>query len=282
MKILVTGIAGFVGSHLAKELVKEHEVIGIDDLSTGTLKNIEGLKLTFRQCSLSDSHSILALSRNVDAIIHLAAKTSVIESNNNEFIYNTSNIKGTLDILYAAKLHKIKKFIFASSAAIYSPKSIYAVSKLTGEHFCNVFSELYGIQTINLRFFNIYGQGQNPTYAGVISKFISNVKNNEPLRIFGDGYQTRDFVHVDDIVQSIILALRYNGSGTYDIGYGESVSVNKLAEKLLELTEKSNPIKHEEAIKGEVYNSYSNIVNSIDDLGYKPRIGIIDGLKSLL
>lgn len=296
-KVLVTGGAGFIGSHLAGELAKENEVIIIDDLSTGRLENISELiqkeNVTFIKGSITDYDLLNESFKDIDFVFHLAALASVPESIKDPMASNSVNINGTLNVLMAARDNGIKKVIYTSSCAVYgdteimpvpetsplNPKSPYAVAKLTGEYYCNVFRDLFNLPVISLRYFNVYGPRQNPMseYAAVVPKFISNVMKNKPPIIFGDGLQTRDFVFVKDVVRANILAALSKESGSFNIGSGVSTSIVGLAETIIMVFGKDIEPVHKEARDGEIRNSMADI-SKARALGYAPEYSLEKGL----
>jgi UDP-glucose 4-epimerase len=232
------------------------------------------------------------------AVIHLAAIASVIESIDNPLFVNDVNVNGTLNVLEFCRKKKIKKFIFTSSAAIFGnneskitessptvPTTVYGSSKLTGEQYCRIYSELFGITTIILRPFNIYGPRQNDTYAGVITKFLNRLKENKPPIIFGTGKQTRDFIHAHDVARAFFLALRYNKTkfDVFNLGTGKSTSINTLARYFLNSTKKHSmrPI-HRKAIPGIIiYNSMNN-TKLKKGLGLIPSVSLKEGISDLI
>jgi UDP-glucose 4-epimerase len=296
-KILVTGGAGFIGSHLAGELAKENELIIIDDLSTGRLENIRELikkeNVNFIKGSITDYDLLKESFKDIDFVFHLAALASVPESIKDPMASNSVNINGTLNVLMAARDNRIKKVIYTSSCAVYgdtevmpvpetsplNPKSPYAVAKLTGEYYCNVFRDIFNLPVISLRYFNVYGPRQNPMseYAAVVPKFISNVMKDKPPIIYGDGLQTRDFVFVKDIVRANILAALSKESGSFNIGSGVSTSIVRLAETIIRVLGKDIEPLHKEPREGEIRNSLADISKACA-LGYAPEYSLEEGL----
>jgi len=302
MKVIVTGGAGFVGSHLTELLIKNgHFPIIIDNLNTGKFSYIKKFvdegKADFIKLDIRNFSKLMKLPK-CSAIIHLAAIASVIESIDNPSFVNDVNVNGTLNMLEFCRKKKIKKFIFTSSAAIFGnneskitessptiPTTVYGSSKLTGEQYCRIYSELFGITTIILRPFNIYGPRQNDTYAGVITKFLTRLANNKPPIIFGTGKQTRDFIHAHDVAKAFFLALGYNKTkfGVFNLGTGKSTSINTLARYFLNISKKHSmkPI-YRKAIPGIIiYNSMNN-TKLKRGLGLVPSVSLKQGLSDLI
>ncbi len=298
-RVVVTGGAGFIGSHLADELVKQgYRVVILDDLSTGKMENIAGLlqkgNVEFVQGSITGFTLLQKLCQGAQYIFHQAALASVPRSLENPSNTNEVNITGTLNILIAARDNNVKKVIYASSSSVYGdtptlpkneqmtpqPQSPYAVTKLTGEHYCRVFQEIYGLNTACLRYFNVYGPKQDPgsEYSAVIPRFIRQVISNEPPVIFGDGEQTRDFTFIKDVVQANILAAETSASGVYNIGRGERITVNELAERIITVAGKDMEALHKGSRSGDVRHSLADI-SAAKSFGYKPEYGIEAGLK---
>ena len=299
MKVVVTGGCGFIGSNIAEELIKKHYVVVIDDLSTGRIENIQSLQdkenFEFVRGNITDLGLLKQIFEDVDCIFHQAAIPSVQRSVENPLDTNEANIKGTLNVLIAARDCGVKKVVYASSSSVYgdtpelpkkenmkpNPQSPYAVSKLTGEYYCKVFSDIYGIKTICLRYFNVYGPKQDPTseYAAVIPRFINRVLNNQPPIIFGDGNQTRDFTFVKDVVKANILAMEKNVEGVFNIAYGQQISINELANKIMEIVGvKLNPV-YDKPRPGDIRNSLADISLAKQKLGYMPEYSLEKGLE---
>jgi len=299
MKVVVTGGCGFIGSNIAEELIKKHYVVVIDDLSTGRIENIRSLQdkenFEFVRGNITDLGLLKQIFEDVDCIFHQAAIPSVQRSVENPLDTNEANIKGTLNVLIAARDCGVKKVVYASSSSVYgdtpelpkkenmkpNPQSPYAVSKLTGEYYCKVFSEIYGIKTICLRYFNVYGPKQDPAseYAAVIPRFINRVLNNQPPIIFGDGNQTRDFTFVKDVVKANILAMEKNVEGVFNIAYGQQISINELANKIMEIVGvKLNPV-YDKPRPGDIRNSLADISLAKQKLGYMPEYSLEKGLE---
>ena len=248
-KVVVTGGAGFIGSHLVDELIKQGiEVTILDNLSTGKKQNINP-KAEFIDCDIfKDTYGdLIFLLNGADTVFHLAAKTTVQESIEKPSLYNNINVVGTLNLLEAAAAMKVKRFIFSSSSSVYgnakvptsedhplNPISPYALNKLIGEQYCKLYSEIYNIDTVCLRYFNVYGDRMNNEgYKLVFPIFKEQILKNKPLTINNDGEQRRDFIHVDDIVRANILVAKhknnFNGD-IYNVGNGKSYSINEIAD----------------------------------------------------
>lgn len=305
MKTLVTGGAGFIGSNLVKELLlgQGMSVRVLDDLSTGSLSNLEEVsnKIEFINGSITDTQTINSACSGIDVVFHLAAKISVEESIINPELTNNINIGGTLKVLSAAKKNNVKKLIFSSSAAVYgsvdsvpvkennalNPESPYALQKYAGEKYCEYFSKNYGMDTVCLRYFNVYGpyQQESGGYAGVIYKFIKSALLNKPINIEGDGKQTRDFVFIKDIVAANILASKYNErtfGNTYNIGTGKETTILDLYNIVKQLSGNTPSITHSEKRGGDIYRSCANISLAQTSIGYAPSISLKEGLDKTI
>jgi UDP-glucose 4-epimerase len=298
-KAIVTGGAGFIGSHIAEELAnKDYHVIIIDDLSTGKLANIEPyLKkgaVEFAQGSITDLDLLQKLFKGITYVFHQAALASVPRSVQNPIASHDVNVTGTLNVLVAARDNGVKKVVYASSSSVYgdtptlpkkenmppSPQSPYAVSKLAGEYYCQVFHKIYGLATVSLRYFNVYGPRQDPDsqYAAVIPLFIKKALKGEAPIIFGDGEQSRDFTFIKDVVAANILSAKDDITGVYNIATGQRITVNKLAEIITKLTgSKVAPVR-EQPRAGDILHSLADI-SKAKKLGYKPEWNMEEGLK---
>jgi UDP-glucose 4-epimerase len=303
-KVLVTGGAGFIGSHVVDSLVdRGYGVRVVDDLSAGKLSNIEAHlksgRVDFVRGDVKDAEFVRKCVRDVGAVVHLAAITSVPFSVDNPgFTYDT-NVAGTLNLLISCAEEKVGKFVFTSSCAVYGepqwlpvneecptgPISPYAESKLAAEHFCMGFHEKRLLRSVILRLFNVYGprQGVND-YSGVVTRFIDRSRQGLPLIIYGDGSQTRDFVHVLDVVEAVLSSLENaDAEGeVFNIGSGAPVSVLELAKTVLELTDSNLEILYDKPRVGDVKYSYADVSKATRLLGYKPKLSLKDGLRSLL
>ena len=292
-RVAVTGGAGFIGSHIVEELYKDNEVIIIDNLSTGKLKNIEPFltnrPVQFFNGSITDLPLLQTTFQGIDYIFHEAAVISVPHSINDPVTTNNVNITGTLNVLIAARDNKVKKVVYASSSAVYGnnpdmplkeeytpqPLSPYAVSKITGEYYCKIFSEIYGLSTVSLRYFNVYGPRQDPDsqYAAVIPIFIKKIQSKEPPAIYGDGEQVRDFVFVKDVVQANILLCdenTYNDNNIINIGSGKTTSINQVIKLLSSVYGNSINPEYVSPRSGDPIYSHADITKALK-LGYSPK-----------
>ncbi len=304
-RVLVTGGAGFIGSHLADKLVKmQCEVSVVDNLYTGKVENLqlhlEDGKTEFFKGDIRDGKLVNKLVRSVNAVVHLAAISSMPVSVKDPVLTNDVNVNGTLNLLNACVNANVQKLIFISSCAVYGepsclpinekhlaqPLSPYAASKVAAEAYCKAFSEVYGLETVVLRLFNVYGsrQREEDTYSGVITKFVNNLIYGKPLVVYGDGNQTRDFVYVEDVAEAVWLALeRGNANGeAFNIGSGRPTSINELARLLIEIFGVEAQIVYEKARVGDLKQSYADIAKAEKALGYKPKMALEHGLGSLM
>ncbi|MBI4267436.1 MAG: SDR family oxidoreductase [Chloroflexi bacterium] len=303
VKVVVTGGAGFIGSHLAEALAERgYQVIILDDLSTGRMVNIEGLLLRnknveFVRGSITDFPLMSNLFREVHFVFHQAAISSTPQSVDSPQTCHEVNVTGTLNVLTAARDNRVKKVILASSCAVYGdspvlpkredmlplPLSPYAVTKLAGEHYSRVFSQVYGIPTVCLRYFNIYGPRQNPDseYSAVIPKFIKGISQVKPITIFGDGNQTRDFAFVKDVVAANILSAESAACGVFNIGSGEETSINTLAQLIINLMGNNVTPLYQPPRPGDIVHSFADI-SKIKSFGFSPKYTLEEGLKETL
>ena len=303
-KIVVTGGAGFLGSHLVDKLIKEgEEVIVIDNLFRGQTENIEhhipNKKFTLLNDEIQNKTKINDALHLADAVIHFASISSVFRSIVEPEIVNTINVTGTLNMLNLCIKEEVQCFIFASSAAVYGgdrnrplqendslrPLSPFAASKIAGEAYCKAYSETYGLNTIILRFMNIYGPRITKVYRRVCSKFAEATIRNEPLVIVGDGKQTRDFTYITDAINTVLLTLNHNNikGETFNIGTGKPTTINQLANLYKKIYGNSkHEIKHISAKKGDLRYSYADIAKAKKTLGYKPKINLETGITKYL
>jgi UDP-glucose 4-epimerase len=301
-KVVVTGGAGFIGSHIVDALVEEgNHVIVIDNLSTGNIKNIEHhintQRFEFINGSITNLTLLKEMFRGADYVFHEAAIASVPGSIADPLSNHETNVIGTLNVLLAARDTAVKKVIFASSAAVYGdspvqpkkedmirePLSPYAVAKLASEYYCQVFTSLYGLKTVCLRYFNVYGPRQDPKseYAAVIPKFIQLVKEGKSPLIFGDGEQTRDFVFVKDVVIANLLAAESVATGIFNIGTGKSITINELVKTIISLSKVHLQPVYTSAAAGDIRFSLAS-VSKAKTFGYLPKFNLEDGLSRMI
>lgn len=296
-RIVVTGGAGFIGSNLVEELVGSNEVEVIDNFVTGKRENISGVgDVSLVEGSITNLGLLQGIFEGVDYVFHEAAIPSVPRSVKDPVASNNANINGTLNVLVAARDSGVEKVVYASSSSVYgdtptlpktesmkpTPRSPYAVTKLTGEYYCRVFYEIYGLKTVSLRYFNVYGPKQDPNseYAAVIPSFISKALKNEPPVIYGDGEQTRDFTYVKDVVQANILAAvneKINGE-VINIAGGVRTSVNELTEMIKRVFDVKQKPEYISPREGDVKHSLADISKARSLLGYRPVYDLEKGL----
>lgn len=302
-KVIVTGGAGFIGSHLVQELLKHgHQVIILDNLSTGRLSNIEFLlddkNVAFVRGSLNNLPLLRRLFSGTDFVFHQAAVPSVPRSIKDPRTSHRANATGTLNVLLAARDNGVKKVVFASSSSVYgdtptlpkvedmapNPQSPYAVTKLAAENYCRVFEQVYGLKTVCLRYFNVYGPRQDPgsPYAAVIPLFINSALDEKSPVIFGDGEQTRDFTFVKDVVTANILAAESPATGIFNVGSGSRVTINHLAELINKIVGDSKiKVVHREVRPGDILHSLADISRA-ETFGYRPRYTLEEGLREVV
>jgi UDP-glucose 4-epimerase len=307
-KALVTGGAGFIGSHLVDRLLKEgFDVTVLDNLSSGNMQNFpsncaEG-NFRFVKGDIRDLSLIREITKDVDVVFHDAAFVSVTLSVQNPLLANDVNVSGTLNLLKASLDSGVKRFVFASSAAVYGeassplkseglipdPLSPYGVSKLAGENYVRSFNKVYGFETVSLRYFNVYGPRQsfdiNCAYGGVITIFLNRLLRNMSPIVFGDGEQSRDFVYVGDVVESNILALGCkNATGeSFNIGSGKGVTVNRVGQILKRLLKRENIENvYVDPRPGDPQHGYADITKARRILGYFPKSSLKGGLAELV
>jgi UDP-glucose 4-epimerase len=293
--VLVTGGAGFIGSHIASALAAECEVTVLDNLSARPRENVpDGVR--FVEGDIRDPATLSDAAAGVDVIFHEAAVVSVEESVENPERTHAVNETGTLKVLEAAR-RVGARVVFASSAAIYGhpekvpvsesdrkePTSPYGISKLAGDHYVRRYADLYDVPTVALRYFNVYGPGQTGgDYAGVINIFFEQARTGDPLTVHGDGSQTRDFVHVDDVVQANLLAAVTDAVGrAFNIGTGGSVTVEELAAAIRETVGSDSDSVHTEGRTGDIDRSRADIERAVEVLGYEPTVDLEEGLATV-
>jgi len=293
-KYLVVGRAGFIGSNLTNKLIKlGHRIIVLDNLSTGKAENVNP-KAKFIKADIKNLKQISPYFKNVDGVFLLAALPRVQYSIDYPIKTNRNNIEGVLNVLIASQKNKVKRVVYSSSSSIYgdndnlplkenfnpNPLSPYGLQKYVGEEYCKLFSYIYDLETVSLRYFNVYGPNADDkgAYALVISKFIKQFKQNKPLTITGDGNQTRDFTHVYDVVKANILAMNSKKVGrgeTINIGGGNNYSVNKLAKMISKNVKYIDP-------RTEPYDNLADISLAKKLLNWQPKIKLEKGIKELI
>lgn len=301
MTAIVTGGCGFIGSHLARRLIaKGEDVRIIDDMSKGRIERISDIinNIELFKVDIRNYEEILNIFKNVDKVFHLAAQVSVFNSLEDPYFDASVNILGTINVLKAAVVSKVDRFVYVSSAAIYgnpvevpiteehpkAPLSPYGLSKLIGERYSLLFKYLNDLKVSVIRPFNVYGPGQDPNdeYAGVITKFITRVLEGKSPIVFG-GNQTRDFVYVEDVVEGAILASEKEEAigESFNIASGKEITIDELAKIIIKISGKDLDIIHQPLRKGDIERSIADISKAQQILGYKPKIELETGLAKV-
>lgn len=299
-RYLVTGGSGFIGSNIVDELLRRgQEVSVLDNLSTGRKENLAGVRdrIIFHEADIRDLEKIRPLFQNTDYVIHLAALPSVPRSVADPITSNAVNIDGTLNVLVAARDAKVKRVVFAASSSAYGdnpvlprvethiprPLSPYALTKLAGEYYCVMFTRLYGLETVALRYFNIFGPRQNPDspYTGVLSIFIAAYLRGKTPTIFGDGEQSRDFTFVANAVDATLRACTAEGAAgkVINVGTGDRFTLNQTVSLLNKIFSKTVTPNHGPVRQGDVRESHADITLARENLGYSPLVRFEDGLR---
>ena len=298
MRILVTGGAGFIGSHIAEHFQGRAEVRVLDNLRSGYRENLSGLEHEFIEGSITDRAAVREAVVGVDYVFHMAAMISVPESMDKPVECVEINTTGTLIVLEEAARAGVQKLCFSSSAAIYGdnpavpkmetmlpePKSPYAVTKLDGEYYCNMFKREGKLYTACMRYFNVFGPRQDPgsAYAAAVPIFIDKASRNEAITVFGDGEQTRDFIYVKDVVAAnVFLAMNETQPGFYNVAYGGRLSINDLARRIIGLTGSASKIEYAAERAGDVKHSMASI-DHIRQAGFKPDSNFDEGLEATI
>ncbi len=300
MRVLVSGGAGFIGSHLVEGLLADgHDVRVLDDLSTGSRKNLAAVftHVEFLEGSCADPRAARRACRGIEAIHHLGAIPSVARSVASPILSHGANATATLTMLEAAREAGVRRFVYAGSSSVYGdnprlpkresmtprPLSPYAVAKLAGEHYVRLYSRLFGMETLTLRYFNVFGPRQSPSspYSGVISLFIDAVLGGRSPRIFGDGLQSRDFTFVDNVVRANLLALRAGrlAGEAVNVATGSRVTLLQVLDALQRLTGRTTPPVFSAARPGDIRHSLAALDRARELIGYRPVVGFPEGFR---
>jgi UDP-glucose 4-epimerase len=295
---LVTGGGGFIGSHIVRRLVEMGERVRvIDNFTAGKMENLQDLEsVEIIHGDILDAPALEKAMNGVQFVLHQAALRSVPLSVEKPALVNRVNVEGTINVLVAARDARVRRVVFASSSSVYgntkifpnresltpSPISPYAASKLAGEHYCRVFSLLYGLETISLRYFNVFGPRQDPNsqYAAVIPRFITNALQQRPLEIHGDGLQSRDFSYIDNVVDANLLAAHSEGGigEAFNVAQGQCYSLLDFVDLLQRMTRKELAVEHVAARPGDVRQTLADVSRSRDLLGYRPGVSFEEGI----
>jgi nucleoside-diphosphate-sugar epimerase len=300
MRYLVTGGAGFIGSNTVDELVRRgHSVVVLDDMSAGKEDNLADVrgKITLIKGSITDLEVVQKAILQADYVIHLAARTSVPRSVKDPIETNRINVDGTLNVLVAARDNKVKRVVFAASSSAYGdtptlpksesmppvPISPYGVTKYVGELYAQTFGRCYGLETVCLRYFNVFGPRQDPDspYSGVLSRFSTAFLDGTPPMVFGDGEQTRDFTYVDNAVMANLQACEAPSAAgkTFNVGTGHSISLNQVLKMLEKISRRPLEVKYEPPREGDIRDSLADIRLAKEFLDYEPQVYFEEGLQ---
>ena len=297
MRVLITGGAGFIGSHIAEYFNGKAEIRIFDNLRTGYKHNLDGLDVEFIEGDICDRAAVKAAMQGVDYVFHLAAMVSVPESMFKPGECVDINVHGLLNVLEEAAAAGVKKLCFSTSAAIYGdnpvvpkletmipePKSPYAITKLDGEYYCNMFTREGKLQTACLRYFNVFGPRQDPksAYAAAIPIFTAKAVANEDITIYGDGEQTRDFIYVKDIVEANVFMAMNDFTGVYNIAYGKKITINDLVKEIVKVTNSQSKVVHLDERPGDVKHSMAG-VEKLASTGFKPKHTFAEGMEKTI
>jgi len=299
---LVTGIAGFIGSSIARALLEQGEQVrGIDNFATGKRENLTEIakRIDFREADLLDLDAMHSACKGVDFVFHQAAIPSVPKSVLDPLGSNRANVDGTVNILVASRDAKVRRVMYAASSSAYgdtptlpkhegmipNPISPYAVAKLASEHYMTSFYRCYGLETVSLRYFNIFGPRQDPTspYSGVLAKFITQMLRGEQPTIFGDGSQSRDFTYIDNAVSANLLAARAPSANVagrmFNVATGTRVDLNETFEVLKKLTGYKGDVNHGAEREGDIKHSLADISRAKQGFRYEPKVNFEEGLR---
>ena len=301
--VLITGGAGFIGSHSADTLLAQgFKVRVLDNFSNGKHANLNAGALATDQLTLvegdvRDMASVDAAVAGVNAVLHLAAQVSVPRSVADPVESSTHNNAGFLNVLDAVRRHRIPRMVYASSAAVYGvpealplteasaakPQSPYGLEKFINDQYAALYRELYGVSSVGMRYFNVYGPRQDPQspYAGVISKFAEGLETGRELRVFGDGSQTRDFIYVGDVARANSLALQADVTGVLNVGTGTSVTLLELIDAMKKAFDKPAVVSHEAAATGDIAHSATSPARLAQTLAWQPQTSFVQGLRAL-
>lgn len=300
MKLLVTGGGGFIGSHLGVCLAElGHDVRILDNFATGRRSNVEAMPdgVELVEGDIQSYERVHNAVRGCEVVFHQAALPSVPRSVQDPLTSNATNVVGTLNVLLAARDEGVRRVVFASSSSVYganprlpkseelapAPISPYAVAKLACEGYCHSFGQVYGLETVALRYFNIFGPRQDPRsqYAAVIPRFIFALRAGEQPTIFGDGEQSRDFTYVDNVVEANLLAMEVQGvtGKVYNVACGDRVTLNQLYGELRQLLDSNVDPRYADARRGDVKHSLADIGRARAELGYQPSVSLREGLR---
>jgi UDP-glucose 4-epimerase len=302
-KFLVTGGAGFIGSNICRELVKQGCFVRvIDNLLTGKKSNLADIidRIEFIEADMGRENIICSAMTDIDVVLHQGALPSVPKSVDNPAATHKHCVEATFTVLLAARDAKVKRFVYAASSSAYgdspslpkvetmpaNPLSPYAVAKLVGEHYCSVFYNVFGLETISLRYFNVFGPYQDPTsqYAAAIPAFVTAILKEQSPTIYGDGQQSRDFTHIDNVVEANLLAARvsHTTGQTVNIACGQAVTINEIIDIINELTGKNIKPVYAPSRLGDVKHSLADITLAEKTISYKPTIDFRTGLKNAI
>jgi len=297
---LVTGGAGFIGSHIAHRLLREGATVRVvDNLSTGKKERLRDVErcIEFIEDDITDRRVCDRAVQGVEYVLHQAAVPSVYRSIHDPVETNRANVIGTLNLLESCRQHGVRRFVYAASSSAYgdtqvlpkkedmapNPLSPYALQKFVGERYCKLYNDLYGLETVSLRYFNVFGPSQDPwsEYSAVIPKFATRLQSGQSLVVYGDGEQSRDFTYIDNVVEANILAIKAprTAGAVINIGCGESLTLNRLIRFLEEILQVQAGVDHEPPRRGDVRHSLADISLARDVLGYQPKVTVFEGLR---
>jgi len=297
---LVTGGAGFIGSHIVHRLQREGAKVRVlDNLSTGKKERLRDIDTSIEliEDDLTDHRVCDRAVQDVEYVLHQAAVPSVQRSIQDPLETNRANVIGTLNLLESCRQHGVRRLVYAASSSAYgdtqvlpkkedmapNPLSPYALQKFIGERYCKLYNDLYGLETVSLRYFNVFGPSQDPwsEYSAVIPKFTTRLQSRQPLVVFGDGEQSRDFTYVDNVVEANILAIKAQrtAGAVINVGCGESLTLNRLIRFLEEILHVQAVVDYEPPRRGDVRHSLADISLARDVLGYQPKVTLVEGLR---